>query len=1120
MDKCSANLIRCTDADVAVVDQELHCPVVPFPLRYLGLPLTLRKPSAAQLQYLVDSVANKLPGWRASLLDRGGRLELVRATLSAMPIFAMMSLDLPVKTLLAIEKIIRGFLWKGRKDVKGGHCLVAWNKVCAPKEWGGLGIPNLRMMNVALRARWLWLQRVDDSKPWKELNIQVPKMARQLFEGATYSVLGDGASTFFWTDKWLSDGRMCDVAPNLFAAVPKQAPRQRLVHDGLTGGWLDDIPPDLGALAIRELLQVADRLVDVTLTEGVTHIGSAYSQMSNYLHMPCNESTMLDDDSSDWLHKNGAYMRKVSTSSGLHGQDNFVTKSSYSEKKRQRDCSEETRQRHRERYSLMPDGQRNARLQKNRSPDTNSDEDADPSGIFEPTEQDAVFADNLDTMQEEEETMQDDDEECRIFSGLGDVFDSYRVATDVPQKNPNTGSKDEDTDTNPESINAIQEKALHENINDGVNEQALPTRKPQNHELEDEIIREGQTDMQIEEGLTKSETNELENKTGKEATYSELTNELSVNKASQQLLSAQDKHLATTSGTEGPGTMENELALPMQIEKHMRRHNKPKKTHDYVVSPEDYACTGDDWSVIDKIRNEPSDKRYLVSIDDGYLKKAELLSLLTPGEFIGDEIINAYINCISGTEHLQVTSGGSVFLENACVSKTIKSFSCVGPDDAPTWLLDRVRTYFKYDMLEGLENLFKYASLNMELKTDKWPDLNVTTWPREECITSSLQTDGSSCGLWMLNFMEYFTGDILSDIPEQVNMTDFRRKLAVILVDSHLNDDNIRNRDLKDDEDHTFDPTDCVIVDGPPKNIKTSKLSSEIGFISQSLLLSPSVNPTDEDLIDELCLYISTVHDVPSLETEWVRSSSPYPISLNLRQISNILKMNENMDVSCFNMAVRILASHDIQLARDVPVHYMDLKFCLMTHYARDPSRSDNLGVARLAQLFLSWPDSNEYHISECNMILLPWDIVGLFQLFVLDRNKKVISFLDPLPIPYLGKTILKNVANNFNLALKVANPASKDDITTWGCKVPKVPTNSDDALSGYLVFEFMHSWYDGLLYFPVPTDGFQLRKRCLVHILKYEANEALSNIPAIARSLIDRIKKWTFKIEPSSANK
>jgi hypothetical protein len=138
----------------------------------------------------------------------------------------MMSLDLPAKTIIAIEKIIRGFLWKGRKDVKGGHCLVAWDNVCAPKEWGGLGVPNIRMMNLALRTRWLWLQRTDVSKPWKELNIQVPKMARQLFEGATYSVLGDGASTFFWTDSWLPDGRICEFAPNLFGAVPKSALRQ------------------------------------------------------------------------------------------------------------------------------------------------------------------------------------------------------------------------------------------------------------------------------------------------------------------------------------------------------------------------------------------------------------------------------------------------------------------------------------------------------------------------------------------------------------------------------------------------------------------------------------------------------------------------------------------------------------------------------------------------------------------------------------------------------------------------------------------------------------------------------------------------------------------------------
>jgi hypothetical protein len=80
-------------------------------------------------------------------------------------------------------------------------------------------------------------------------------------------------------------------------------------------------------------------------------------------------------------------------------------------------------------------------------------------------------------------------------------------------------------------------------------------------------------------------------------------------------------------------------------------------------------------------------------------------------------------------------------------------------------------------------------------------------------------------------------------------MIDFRNKIAVILVNSHLNDGN---RDFKDDEDQIFDHTDCVIVDGPPTNIKTFKLLSEIGFISQSLLMSPFANPTDEDLIAEL----------------------------------------------------------------------------------------------------------------------------------------------------------------------------------------------------------------------------------------------------------------------------
>ena len=82
--------------------------------------------------------------------------------------------------------------------------------------------------------------------------------------------------------------------------------------------------------------------------------------------------------------------------------------------------------------------------------------------------------------------------------------------------------------------------------------------------------------------------------------------------------------------------------------------------------------------------------------------------------------------------------------------------------------------------------------------------------------------------------------------------------------------------------------------------------------------------------------------------------------------------------------------------------------------------------------------------------ILLPWDICGIFLLFVFDQNKKVVSIMDPIPIPILGKIVLKTVVNNLNRALQVANPAFKDDISKWECKVPVVPTNSH----GYESFE------------------------------------------------------------------
>ena len=97
---------------------------------------------------------------------------------------------------------------------------MAWDKVASPKEVRGLGIPNLKLWNIALRCRWPWLLRTEPNKPWTELNIQVPKESMEICKTATAWRLGNGERVRFWDDRWLEGASVEELAPNLFAKVP------------------------------------------------------------------------------------------------------------------------------------------------------------------------------------------------------------------------------------------------------------------------------------------------------------------------------------------------------------------------------------------------------------------------------------------------------------------------------------------------------------------------------------------------------------------------------------------------------------------------------------------------------------------------------------------------------------------------------------------------------------------------------------------------------------------------------------------------------------------------------------------------------------------------------------
>jgi hypothetical protein len=142
----------------------LPCQFVDFPSKYLGLPLSLGKLPKNLIQGLVDRVGSMLPGWKEELMNRAGRAVHVQFVTTARTIYTAMAVEFPAWAFKAIEKLQKGFVWKGRKEDNGGHCLLAWPKVARPKDFGGLGIQDVRQLSLALRARWPWLQKKQSSE--------------------------------------------------------------------------------------------------------------------------------------------------------------------------------------------------------------------------------------------------------------------------------------------------------------------------------------------------------------------------------------------------------------------------------------------------------------------------------------------------------------------------------------------------------------------------------------------------------------------------------------------------------------------------------------------------------------------------------------------------------------------------------------------------------------------------------------------------------------------------------------------------------------------------------------------------------------------------------------------
>ncbi|XP_035814806.1 uncharacterized protein [Zea mays] len=495
-------------------------------------------------------------------------------------------------------------------------------------------------------------------------------------------------------------------------------------------------------------------------------------------------------------------------------------------------------------------------------------------------------------------------------------------------------------------------------------------------------------------------------------------------------------------------------------------HNKPKKSVATAIVREDYICTQGDLALIDFIKEIPCEPRVeVVLIDDAFVERKWMECLFQPSAYLGDEVIDCYINLIKAQKHLKCRSGGRVHIENAFQFNFLKRDGDLEikteelyPIKDMTHICSaerRVLLYLDHDMvfipinirethwylaviharnmeiqvldslgtsqdrkdltdsIKGLQRQIDMISQRKELKDHRWPDLQIASWSlREIDMGYAKQTDSSSCGLFLLNYIEYWTGDELSDSFTQDDMSHFRKKMAAILLSSDLNKRRGCLLYKNEKEVDSGSPSDVEILENPTDSNKRKLLhvldDSEVVFedeegpITQADLqrwfvddwdkrapvkvsndgctndflmvgLSTKDMPvTKADSIDVLCDYIMAIEDDTTLERTWVRSFNPFKIEISVKDLQNILTTTQDMILRCFDMAVRLLANKESRKPKEEIInnrkHYMDMRFWRMVGFGKLPKYHQDPTTEELAKTLDCWPSMN-YYITGCRYV-------------------------------------------------------------------------------------------------------------------------------------------------------
>lgn len=126
------------------------CRLGDFPIKYLGVPLHFKN-LRREIQHIIDRIIKNISGWMGRCLSYKGKLILLTTCIASIPTYLMSIMKFPKWAIEVITSQMAHFFWGNIGDEHKYH-LAKWGLISRRKEFGGMGVPNLRDFNMAMLA--------------------------------------------------------------------------------------------------------------------------------------------------------------------------------------------------------------------------------------------------------------------------------------------------------------------------------------------------------------------------------------------------------------------------------------------------------------------------------------------------------------------------------------------------------------------------------------------------------------------------------------------------------------------------------------------------------------------------------------------------------------------------------------------------------------------------------------------------------------------------------------------------------------------------------------------------------------------------------------------------------